>query len=149
MRVWFRRLSIRICFVIRHSCFVILIGLGILFDLTSQARDEFRKTERAVSPATLCFDFAIACGSSGTLARRIRAAMFAAQHQDRRLQRGLRLLRTERPLHYRRRTRRFASAGADPIDRETSAGTRATRFCMGAAWRGVRDGTDKLERVLE
>jgi biotin synthase len=25
----------------------------------------------------------------------------------------------------------------------------ATRFCMGAAWRGVRDGTAKLERVLE
>src|SRR5438128_4488409 len=25
----------------------------------------------------------------------------------------------------------------------------ATRFCMGAAWRGVRDGTDKFERVLE
>src|SRR3954466_3254354 len=25
----------------------------------------------------------------------------------------------------------------------------ATRFCMGAAWRGVRDGTDKFEQVLE
>src|SRR6266705_958061 len=25
----------------------------------------------------------------------------------------------------------------------------ATRFCMGAAWRGVRDGTMKFERVLE
>lgn len=25
----------------------------------------------------------------------------------------------------------------------------ATRFCMGAAWRGVRDGTKKFERVLE
>lgn len=25
----------------------------------------------------------------------------------------------------------------------------ATRFCMGAAWRGVRDGTGKFERVLE
>jgi biotin synthase len=25
----------------------------------------------------------------------------------------------------------------------------ATRFCMGAAWRGVRDGTNKFERVLE
>src|SRR6266849_4656330 len=24
----------------------------------------------------------------------------------------------------------------------------ATRFCMGAAWRGVRDGSDKFERVL-
>src|SRR3977135_1401173 len=23
-----------------------------------------------------------------------------------------------------------------------------TRFCMGAAWRGVRDGTEKFERVL-
>src|SRR5437867_4560860 len=78
IRVWFRRLSIRICFVIRHSCFVILIGLVILFDLTSQARDEFRQTERAVSPPSLCFDFAIACGSCGTLARRIRPVMLAA-----------------------------------------------------------------------
>ena len=25
----------------------------------------------------------------------------------------------------------------------------ATRFCMGAAWRGVRDGTEKFKRVLE
>src|SRR3989441_2810667 len=25
----------------------------------------------------------------------------------------------------------------------------ATRFCMGAAWRSVRDGTEKFERVLE
>jgi len=25
----------------------------------------------------------------------------------------------------------------------------ATRFCMGAAWRGVRDGTEQFERVLE
>jgi biotin synthase len=25
----------------------------------------------------------------------------------------------------------------------------ATRFCLGAAWRGVRDGTEKFERVLE
>src|SRR5207253_9337660 len=25
----------------------------------------------------------------------------------------------------------------------------ATRFCMGAAWPGVRDGTEKFERVLE
>jgi biotin synthase len=25
----------------------------------------------------------------------------------------------------------------------------ATRFCMGAAWRGMRDGTQKFERVLE
>src|ERR1700737_1986399 len=25
----------------------------------------------------------------------------------------------------------------------------ATRFCMGAAWRGVRDGTEKFDRVLD
>src|SRR5438067_3647880 len=25
----------------------------------------------------------------------------------------------------------------------------ATRFCMGAAWRGVRDGSEKFERILE
>jgi biotin synthase len=25
----------------------------------------------------------------------------------------------------------------------------ATRFCMGAAWRGVRDGTEKFEQVIE
>jgi biotin synthase len=40
------------------------------------------------------------------------------------------------------------------IERIVDVATRAraqgaTRFCMGAAWRGVRDGTDKFERVLE
>ena len=40
------------------------------------------------------------------------------------------------------------------IQRITAAAKRAhaqgaTRFCMGAAWRGVRDGTEKFERVLE
>jgi biotin synthase len=40
------------------------------------------------------------------------------------------------------------------IDQVLSAAKRArvhgaTRFCMGAAWRGVRDGTEKFERVLE
>jgi biotin synthase len=32
-------------------------------------------------------------------------------------------------------------------NRARSQGT--TRFCMGAAWRGVRDGSEKFERVLE
>ena len=41
-----------------------------------------------------------------------------------------------------------------PIDDILSAAKRAraqgaTRFCMGAAWRGVRDGTPKFEQVLE
>ncbi len=41
-----------------------------------------------------------------------------------------------------------------PLERIVSAAKRAraqgaTRFCMGAAWRGVRDGTEKFERVLE
>jgi biotin synthase len=41
-----------------------------------------------------------------------------------------------------------------PLERILSAAKQAraqgaTRFCMGAAWRGVRDGTDKFERVLE
>ncbi|MDQ3313121.1 MAG: biotin synthase BioB [Verrucomicrobiota bacterium] len=41
-----------------------------------------------------------------------------------------------------------------PIDDILSAAHRAraqgaTRFCMGAAWRGVRDGTPKFEQVLE
>jgi biotin synthase len=40
-----------------------------------------------------------------------------------------------------------------PIDEILSAAQRAraqgaTRFCMGAAWRGVRDGTPKFEQVL-
>lgn len=40
------------------------------------------------------------------------------------------------------------------IDAISSAAKRAraqgaTRFCMGAAWRGVRDGTRKFEQVLE
>ncbi|MGI9088854.1 MAG: biotin synthase BioB [Chthoniobacterales bacterium] len=41
-----------------------------------------------------------------------------------------------------------------PIDEILAAAKRArvqgaTRFCMGAAWRGVRDGTPKFEQVLE
>jgi biotin synthase len=41
-----------------------------------------------------------------------------------------------------------------PLQRILSAAQQAraqgaTRFCMGAAWRGVRDGSDKFERVLE
>jgi biotin synthase len=41
-----------------------------------------------------------------------------------------------------------------PLDQILSAAQRAqaqgaTRFCMGAAWRGVRAGTEKFERVLE
>ena len=41
-----------------------------------------------------------------------------------------------------------------PVDDVLTAARRAraqgaTRFCMGAAWRGVRDGTPKFEQVLE
>jgi len=41
-----------------------------------------------------------------------------------------------------------------PVDDILAAARRAraqgaTRFCMGAAWRGVQDGTPKFERVLE
>ena len=41
-----------------------------------------------------------------------------------------------------------------PVDDILTAARRAraqgaTRFCMGAAWRGVRDGTQKFEQVLE
>lgn len=41
-----------------------------------------------------------------------------------------------------------------PVDEILTAARRAraqgaTRFCMGAAWRGVRDGTPKFEQVLE
>ena len=41
-----------------------------------------------------------------------------------------------------------------PIDEILAAARRAraqgaTRFCMGAAWRGVRDGTPKFEQVLD
>jgi biotin synthase len=36
------------------------------------------------------------------------------------------------------------------VDVATRARTQgATRFCMGAAWRGVSDGTEKFERVLD
>ncbi|HEY2102958.1 MAG TPA: biotin synthase BioB [Chthoniobacterales bacterium] len=41
-----------------------------------------------------------------------------------------------------------------PVDQILAEAKRAraqgaTRFCMGAAWRGVRDGSEKFERVLE
>src|SRR5437867_12031665 len=40
------------------------------------------------------------------------------------------------------------------VERIVDVATRAraqgaTRFCMGAAWRGMRDGTEKFGRVLE
>jgi biotin synthase len=39
----------------------------------------------------------------------------------------------------------------DEVMRNARAAKEAdsTRFCMGAAWKGVRDGTEKFERVLE
>ena len=41
-----------------------------------------------------------------------------------------------------------------PVDEIMTAAKRAraqgaTRFCMGAAWRGVREGTPKFEQVIE
>src|SRR5512133_1936256 len=41
-----------------------------------------------------------------------------------------------------------------PLEEIVAAAERAraqgaTRFCMGAAWRGVRDGSEKFEQVLE
>jgi biotin synthase len=62
----------------------------------------------------------------------------------------LRLLRTERPLYDRRRTRRFASAGTNPIGGATSAEHRGRHVFVWAQPGAVcRDGSDKFERVLE
>ena len=71
------------------------------------------------------------------------AALLTALDQDRRLPRGLRLLSAERPLRHQRRPRapaRSSTTSLDQARRARAAG--ATRFCMGAAWREVRDGRD-------
>ncbi len=64
--------------------------------------------------------------------------------------RGLRLLRPERALHHRR-----AGGEAHGEGRRHGEAPRAakengsTRFCMGAAWKGVRGGTAKFDQVLD
>src|SRR5204862_3019070 len=40
------------------------------------------------------------------------------------------------------------SLDAIMIAARTARAQGATRFCMGAAWRGVSDGTEKFERVV-
>jgi prepilin-type N-terminal cleavage/methylation domain-containing protein len=72
-----------------------------------------------------------------------------AQHQDGRLQRRLRSC--AQSSHYATGLEREELL---PVDDILSAAHRAraegaTRFCMGAAWRSVRDGTPKFEQVLE
>ena len=77
------------------------------------------------------------------------AALLAALDQDRRLPGGLRLLPAGGALQHRREGR-AADGGRRgarrPRSRRASAG--ATRFCMGAAWREVKDGP-QFDRVLE
>jgi hypothetical protein len=68
------------------------------------------------------------------------AALHAAVDQDRRLPRGLRLLPAIGALRHRRR-----EAEKLMLDRRVLAAARAakeagaTRFCMGAAWRGPKE----------
>ena len=45
--------------------------------------------------------------------------------------------------------RRSAPDRRHPRRRATRARAGATRFCMGAAWRGVRAGTQRFEQVLD
>jgi biotin synthase len=75
--------------------------------------------------------------------------LHADEHQDRRLQRGLRLLFAKLPLRDRAERESLA-----PLERilETAERARAngsTRFCMGAAWRGVTEHDAKFKSVLE
>jgi biotin synthase len=53
--------------------------------------------------------------------------------------------------HYSTGVEREELLGVDEIMRaaQRARAQGATRFCMGAAWRGVRDGTPKFEQVLE
>ena len=72
----------------------------------------------------------------------------AAVDQDRRLSRGLRLLPAVGALRHRRRSRASCCRSTQVLDaarRAKAAG--ATRFCMGAAWRGPKDRD--IETVLE
>ncbi len=76
------------------------------------------------------------------------AAVDAAVDQDRRLPRGLRLLPAGGALsHRRRRTRRCWRWTAVVARGAAAKAAGATRFCMGAAWRGPKERD--LEPVLE
>ena len=74
--------------------------------------------------------------------------MPSAFDQDRRMPRGLRLLPAERALRDGRRPRGTDDPGDVLAAAKRAKAEGATRFCMGAAWRQVRDGKD-FERVLE
>ena len=80
--------------------------------------------------------------------RRRSAALHPDVHQDRGMRRGLRLLPSKRSLQDR------CSSGAlfdvkEVLGNATKAKEMgATRFCMGAAWREVRDGP-QFDSVLE
>ena len=82
----------------------------------------FDELSQSLSPAALRSDLAKPRGASAALARRTGAALQSAQHQDRRMQRGLQLLRPERALLHRRRTRRSSSGRRHPDRRPARAG---------------------------
>ncbi len=69
-----------------------------------------------------------------------RSALAADLDQDRRLSRGLRLLPAGEALsHRRRRERRCSTSTPWSRPRGAAKDEGATRFCMGAAWRGPKD----------
>ena len=76
------------------------------------------------------------------------AAVDAAVDQDRRLPGGLRLLPAGGALpHRRRRTRRCCRVDEVVAAARAAKANGATRFCMGAAWRGPKERD--LEPVLD
>ena len=75
--------------------------------------------------------------------------MHLAKHQDGRMQRGLRLLRRSPFIILPASSVRICYRAKSLWPRPGARSQGATRFCMGAAWRGVHDGSEKFERVLE
>src|SRR5207237_10875265 len=75
-------------------------------------------------------------------------ALLAALGQDRRLPRGLRLLPAGGALPHRRRGGAAAPRRRSARRRAQARDAGATRFCMGAAWREVKDGP-QFDRILE
>ena len=77
------------------------------------------------------------------------AALHAPQREDRRLPGGLRVLPAVEPLRDGRRAREDARRRARCSPAARRAKERgSTRFCMGAAWREVKDGP-AFDRVLD
>ena len=105
---------------------------------------------RPAHPPLLDLVDAGARGASAPPRRRRGAARKPAVDQDRRLPRGLQILRAVGALrqgHRARSARRCSTSTTCSARRALAKAAGATRFCMGAAWREVKDGPSLRQRA--